>query len=264
MGPPSKIAWLFLAPGAAVLAAFVLYPMAKALWLSLHAYDVFTPPRFVGPNNFAELLSNPNFWTAMRNSLLYLGVTPLLACGSIALALLVDRPRARLFRVLYFLPVVTSMVIVGIAWKFLLPAAWLTSTRLALACVMFVTVWKGLGYYMMMFLAGLQSVPRSLYEAAELDGASRWRIFRKVTLPHLRPTVALVVTLSAAAAVKVFDEVYVMTGGGPLRQSATLVFSVYESAFGEFPPRLGAACAAGVIVFAIAGAVTLAQRRWLR
>lgn len=259
-------AWLFLIPGGFVLAAFVYYPIAKAFWLSFQSYDVFSAPRCVGLDNFKELVENPNFWTALSNSLLYVVVTPILACGSIALAILVDRKRPGIafFRAAYFIPVVMPMVVAAMAWRFIFPAGWLTSTKLALACVMFVTIWKGLGYYMMIFLAGLQSVPRNLYEAAALDGASRWIVFRRITFPYLRPTLILVVTLSAAAAVKVFDEVYVLTGGGPLRSSATLVFSVYESAFAEFPPRLGVACAAGVVVFLVAGIVTFIQRKLLR
>ncbi len=272
---------LFLLPGGCLLALFVVCPLLAALRLSFFNYDVFSPERFSGLSNYAAMYSNPNFWNAAQNSMLYLVVTPALACASLAAAVLVDRklPGINLFRAAYFIPVVIPMVIAGITWKFILsddvgvlnrvllglqvirePVYWLTGTDLAIFSVMFVTFWKGIGYYMVLFLAGLQAVPQSLYEAARLDGASSGYAFRRITLPLIKPTLTLVLILSATTAIRVFDEVYVLTGGGPLRSSETLIFYMYANALNEFPPRIGFACAVGVVVAAAAAGIAAVRR----
>lgn len=271
----------FLLPAGALFALFALYPLYGAIKLAFFDYNVFSPAEFAGAANFREMFLTPNFWNAARNSFLYLVVTPALAAASLLVAVLVNRKMRGInfFRTAYFLPVVIPMVIAGIAWKLILsddtgvlngllmsahvinrPIYWLTGADLAIFSVMFVTFWKGIGYYMVMFLTGLQTIPSNLYESAQVDGASDMYAFRRITLPLLKPYVLLVLILSSSAAIKVFDEVYIMTSGGPLRKSETLIYYMYTNALGDFPPRIGFACAVGLVIFAAAAGIALANR----
>ncbi len=271
----------FLLPAGALFALFALYPLYGAIKLAFFDYNVFSPAKFAAAANFREMFSTPNFWNAAKNSFLYLVVTPALAAASLLVAVLVNRKMRGInfFRTAYFLPVVIPMVIAGIAWKLILsddtgvlnqllmsahlikkPVYWLTGADLAIFSVMFVTFWKGIGYYMVMFLTGLQTIPSNLYESAQVDGASDLYAFRRITLPLLKPYVLLVLILSSSAAIKVFDEVYIMTSGGPLRKSETLIYYMYTNALGDFPPRIGFACAVGLVIFAAAAGIALANR----
>jgi len=275
----------FLVPAGLVFALFALYPLYGAFKLSFFDYNVFSPAKFAGLGNFHEMLSTPNFWNAAKNSFLYLVVTPALAAASLLVAVLVNRKMRGInfFRTAYFLPVVIPMVVAGIAWKLILsddigalnkllvssgliskPVYWLTGADLAIFSVMFVTFWKGIGYYMVMFLTGLQGIGNHLYESAQVDGATDFYAFRRITLPLLKPYILLVLILSSSAAIKVFDEVYIMTSGGPLRKSETLIYYMYTNALGDFPPRIGFACAVGVVIFAAAAAIALANRLLVR
>ena len=270
-----RIAWLFLAPAGVVLGLLAFWPMLSAVALSFTDFSMLQPARPVGFGNYAALAHDPFFWNAVRNTLAYLlVVVPILVIAPIFLAVLVDTslPGIRTFRALYYLPVVTSLVVTGLMWKWLYqeqgplnyllqsaglisaPVAWLADPATSLYAVMAVTVWTGLGYYMVIYLAGLQAIPRSLYENARLEGVSGWRQTLFITIPLLRPYVALVAITSSIAAVKVFEEVYVMTGGGPLNASETLVFFIYDHAFGEF--EMGYAAAAGVLLLAAALAIS--------
>ncbi|WP_269531497.1 carbohydrate ABC transporter permease [Chitinimonas sp. BJYL2] len=275
--------YLFLIPACAILGLFVLYPAGKAIWLSFTDFNLITSSHFVGWDNYVRLWADPFFWGALRNTLLYLLVAvPMLVILPIFLALLVNKalPGIRLFRALIYLPVVTSLVISGLVWKwvyeergilnhFLLatgltdnPVAFLTDPANALFSVMAVTIWAGMGYYMVIYLAGLQAIPRHLYEAAEVEGVSRWQQTLHITLPMLKPSVAVVTVMSSIAAMKVFEEVYVMTRGGPLDSSKTLVFYLYESAFVEF--EMGYAAAIGVVLFAVTLILSLVNLRLLK
>lgn len=274
---------LFLLPACMVLGAVVLYPALKALWMSLTDFNLITEPRFVGFANYARLWSDPAFWSALRNTLLYLAVVvPVLVVAPIFLALLVNRslPGIAFFRAAIYLPVVTSLVISALVWKwvyeergllnhFLLatgltrdPVAFLADPAHALFAVMAVTVWSGMGYYMVIYLAGLQAIPRHLYEVAEVEGVSRWRQTLHITIPLLRPSIAVVAVMSSISAMKVFEEVYVMTQGGPLDATKTLVFLIYESAFVEF--EMGYASAIGVVLFALTLGLSLFNLRALK
>lgn len=273
----------FLLPACSLLGGFVLYPAAQALWLSFTDYNMITPTRFVGVGNYARLAADPFFWAALRNSLLYLVVVvPLLVLLPIVLAVGVNAaiPGIRLFRALFYLPVVTSLVISGLIWKWVYeekgllnhallslglvdtPVAFLTDPGIALFAVMAVTLWSGMGYYMVIYLAGLQGIPRSLYEVAALEGVSAWQQFWHITLPLLRPSMAIVAVMSSIAAMKVFEEIYVMTQGGPMAASKTLVYFIYETAFVEF--EMGQAAAAGMALFVITLTLSLLQLRLLR
>lgn len=275
----------FLAPAGLVFALFALYPLYGAIKLAFFDYNVFSPAKFAGLANFREMAATPNFWNAAKNSFLYLIVTPALSAASLLVAVLVNRKMRGInfFRTAYFLPVVIPMVIAGIAWKLILsddtgvlnhlllssglisrPIYWLTGADLAIFSVMFVTFWKGIGYYMVMFLTGLQGIPTNLYESAQVDGATDFYAFRRITLPMLKPYILLVLILSSSAAIKVFDEVYIMTSGGPLRKSETLIYYMYTNALGDFPPRIGFACAVGLVIFAAAAAIALANRLLVR
>ena len=277
------VALAFLLPGCIVIGAMVLYPALKAIAISFTDFNLINPAQWVGWSNYVALWSDPFFIGALKNTLLYLVVVvPVLVVLPIFLALLVNRniPGIRFFRAAIYLPVVTSLVISALVWKwvyedkgllnhFLLasgitdnPVGFLTDPTYALFSVMAVTVWSGMGYYMVIYLAGLQSIPRHLYEVAELEGVSAWQQTLHITIPLLRPFIAVVAVMSSIGAMKVFEEVYVMTQGGPLDATRTLVFHLYESAFVEF--EMGYASAIGVVLFLLTGVFSLINLRLLR
>jgi putative chitobiose transport system permease protein len=274
---------LFLLPACSLLGGLVIYPGLQALWLSFTDYNMIQPTRFVGWGNYARLAADPFFWAALRNSLLYLVViVPLLVFLPIVLAVGVNAalPGITFFRALFYLPVVTSLVISSLIWKWVyeekgllnhalqalglvdMPVAFLTDPAIALFAVMAVTLWSGMGYYMVIYLAGLQGISRSLYEVAELEGVSAWQQFWHITVPLLRPSMAIVAVMSSIAAMKVFEEIFVMTQGGPMGASKTLVFFIYETAFVEF--EMGLAAAAGMALFAITLVLSVVQLGLLR
>ncbi|WP_221567196.1 carbohydrate ABC transporter permease [Alkalihalobacillus sp. TS-13] len=262
--------YLFLLPGCVILGAFIFYPLLQAIWLSFTDYNMIVDPTFVGTENYQKLFDDSMFWKTLIQTLIYLvGVVPALIILPIFLAILVNQKLKGIgfFRSAYYIPVVTSWVVVGITWEWVYaekgvlnyilevvglingPVHWLTSEQTALFAVMAVTVWKGLGYYMIIYLAGLQSIPSNLYEAAEIDGANKWQQTIRITIPMLMPSIIIVTVMSSIAAMKVFEEIYIMTGGGPLNSSKTLVFYIYQEAFEKL--NMGYASAAGVVLFLI-------------
>jgi putative chitobiose transport system permease protein len=269
----SATAWGFLTPALLLIGLSVLVPAAMALVISFtrSGLDVSEPLQFVGLANIRRLLSDPMFFKVLGTTLLYLvGVVPPVVLGSLALAVLVNRqlPAIHWFRAAFYTPVLVSIVVAAIAFRWLYaetgllnswlaallgpgfqPIGFLTNPLLALPAVMVVTLWKGLGYYMVIFLAGLQGIAKDLYEAAELDGSEGWRKHRDITLPLLRPYVTLVAVISAIAATKVFEEVYLMTQGGPADATKTLVYYVYDQAFAEL--EISYACTIGLALFVI-------------
>ncbi len=267
LGEPGAWPWLFLAPALVALGLFVFYPAGRIFWLSFHKYSFVSEAVWIGLGNYARLLHDATFHRALLNSLLYLLVTPALVVAALAVALLLDTGvrGTRFMRGVYFLPVVTPMVVVGILWGWLLNedvglinyalvalgltkdrVPWLTEYPINLFATMFVTAWKGLGYYAVIFLAGLATVPRELEEAAALDGASRWQNLLYIKVPLLKPQIALVSVISSISALKVFDELYVMIPGAPAAEK-TLVPLIYGTAFLDF--RLGYASAIAVVLF---------------
>ncbi|MGF1571047.1 MAG: carbohydrate ABC transporter permease [Nodosilinea sp.] len=259
-------------PALAALGISVFWPALRAFYLSFTTFgvDLTTPPTWVGGDNFTKLMADPVFWQTIRNTLVYLlGVVPVLTIVPLLLAILVNRalPGMHWLRVAYYSPVVVSMVVAGIAWRWLYAenglfnqvlmgmgmtakgVPWLTSPALALLSVMGVTIWKGLGYYMVIYLAGLQGIPADLYEAAALDGADGWRRHWDITLPLMRPYLLLVGVISAIAATKVFEEVYIMTQGGPRNSSKTVVYYIYEQAFEKL--EISYACTMGLVLFLV-------------
>jgi putative chitobiose transport system permease protein len=263
--------YLFLLPALSVLALTVFYPAIQAFALSFtrYEYDLTQAPQWVGLENFQRLLKDKIFWQTIGNTLLYLlGVVPVLVFASLGLAILVNQKIRAInwFRLSFYTPVVISMVIAGIAWRAMYADTgifnqmlrnfgwekgipWLTSPQLALWSVMVVTIWKGLGYYMVIYLAGLQSIPQDIYEAASIDGSDNWRKHLDITLPLMRPYLFLVAVISAISATKVFEEVYIMTQGGPRNSSKTVVYYIYERAFNDLD--ISYACAIGLVLFLI-------------
>lgn len=266
----AAVAYAFLTPALVLLGVFTFYPVLFGTALALFDYDVISPPRFVGLAHFRAMAEDRYFWIALGNSVKFLLVVPVLQGLSIALAVTVNKPvrGIRWFRAAYYLPVVTSMVAVGLMWRWLLeqdgvvnwlllsvgalarPVAWLGDPDLALYAVMFVTLWKGLGFYMVIYLVGLQAISPEVEEAAVVDGATRWQVFRRVTLPLLRPSILLASTISAMAALKVFEEVYVMTGGGPMFRTYTMFYYIFDRGFQQLD--MGYAAALAVV---LAGAI---------
>jgi putative chitobiose transport system permease protein len=269
--PRTATAWGFLAPALVLLGISVLIPAALALLMSFSqsGLDVSEPLRFVGLANFRRLLSDPMVARVSLTTFLYLvGVVPPIVLGALALAVLVNRqlPGIHWVRGAFYTPVLVSIVVAAIAFRWLyaengLINGWLaallgdrfsaigflTSPLLALPAVMLVTLWKGLGYYMVIFLAGLQGIAPELYEAAALDGSEGWRKHLDITLPLLRPYLTLVAVISSIAATKVFEEVFLMTQGGPADATRTLVYYVYDQAFAEL--EISYACTVGLALF---------------
>jgi len=269
--------WLFAAPGLLVVGVFVLYPFASTVINSFTDRRTLIPGHFVGFANFRELWHDDMFWTGLRNSTLYiLGVVPALVVLPLLLALLVQKniPGITFFRSAFYTPVVASIVVVGLIWVWLLDErglvnslletigvgqiGFLSDQWLLLLSAMAVTVWKGLGYYMIIYLAALASVPCELHEAASVDGAGAVRRFFTVTVPAVRSTMVLVGALSSVAAFKVFSEVYLMAGpsGGPAGEDTTLVMLVQRTGTG-LTGRVGYASALSVVVFVVTVALML-------
>ncbi|MET7826999.1 sugar ABC transporter permease [Streptomyces sp. NPDC005386] len=247
--------WLFLAPALAIAVTFFIIPFSNTVILSFTDASTLGGGHFTGLANYRRLLTDDDFWLSLRNTALYIVVVvPLMVVLPLLVAVLVQRRVAGVgfFRAVFYSPVVASMVVAGLIWSWLLssdglvnsllrglhivsePLPFLTDSRLLLFSSMAMTVWKGLGYYMVVYLAALANVPRSLLEAAEVDGAGPVRRFMSVTVPLLRPTMVLVATLSAIASAKVFAEVYTLSGGsaGPGGEARTLVYTIREVGLG--------------------------------
>lgn len=263
--------YLFLLPALIILGLTVFWPALQAFYLSFtsYEYDLTQNPEWVGFANFKRLWTDPIFWRTLGNTLLYLlGVVPILVVVPLGLAILVNQKLRGMswFRASFYTPVVISMVVAGIAWRWLyaenglfnqflrqlgLEAGipWLTSPDWAIFSVMAVTIWKGLGYYMVIYLAGLQSIPAELYEAAAIDGSDGFSKHWDITVPLMRPYLVLVAVISAISATKVFEEVYIMTQGGPRNSSKTIVYYLYEQAFSDL--EISYACTIGLVLFLV-------------
>lgn len=261
--------YLFLFPALLILGLTVGLPAIQAFYLSFteYQYDLTQAPQWVGLKNFSTLMKDELFWKTLGNTVLYLaGVVPVLVSLSLGLAILVNQTLRGItwFRAAFYTPVIVSLVVAGIAWKALYASngflnqllkqigfgdgiPWLTDPNLAIWSVMLVTIWKGLGYYMVIYLAGLQGISPELYEAASLDGSDGWRKHLDITVPLMRPYILLVSVISAISATKVFEEIFVMTQGGPLNASKTVVYYLYEQAFQNL--EISYACTIGLVLF---------------
>ncbi len=272
------IAYAFLTPTLIAKSVFTFWPIVFGVYLAFTNSNLIGESKFVGLANFRELFGlgefakrgpTPYFYEALGNSLKYLLCVPVIQLLSIALAMLVNRelPLMGLFRTAYYVPVVTSLSVVGLMWNWMYnqygpinfilsklglmdaahPTNILNNPSIALYAVMAVTIWKGLGYYMVLYLAGLQSIDRTFEEAAVIDGANRLQVFWNITLPGLRPTLLVCSLLSTISAIKVFEEIFVMTGGS--RGTYTMMYFVFAKGFSDW--RFGFAAAAGLVVAAV-------------
>lgn len=267
--------YLFLLPAGIVLLIFFFIPFFQTIGLSFLNYsnNIYNPS-FAGLENYVQILHDPIFYKVMWNTLLYLVVAvPILAIIPLFLAILINQKikGITLYKILIYLPVIVSIVVAAIAFKWLYAQqgilnyilnvmhinsiGWLTDPKYAIYSVIIVTIWKGIGYYMMIYLAALMSVPKELYEACDIDGANFLTKHLTVTVPHIMPTIALVTTISSISAMKIFAEIYVMTKGGPLNSTKTIVYYIYEKAFENLD--LGYASAMAVILLIIVMAFSL-------
>jgi ABC-type sugar transport system permease subunit len=275
------VAYAFLAPSLILFLIFRHGPAVFSLFLSLFDWTMVDDPEFVGTKNFTTLANDDIFWKALWNTVKYTlyAVPPDIVIALILAVLLNQQLRGmRLFRLAYFIPVVTSGALVAIVWRWLYqprgifngllmdiglePQRWLSDPGLVLPSIAAMSVWKHVGFNMLILLAGLQSIPSEIEEAARIDGAGRLRIFFNITLPLLRPVLVLCTILTTIGAFQMFDAAYVMTGGGPFYSSTTLVYYIYQRAFEQYQMGYGATIA--FVLFLIILAVTLIQRRVLR
>jgi multiple sugar transport system permease protein len=283
-----RAAWCFAGPALLVISVFFFLPVLAALAMSLTDFDIYALAnldnlRFVGLRNYIQLLQTPLFWQALGNTLYFVvaGV-PLSIAASLGAALLLHSRLTRfkgLFRTAFFAPVVTSLVAVAVIWRYLLHTRygminyglgelgisavdWLNDPHWAMPAIILFALWKNFGYNMIIFLAGLQSIPDDLYEAAGLDGAGVWSQFRYITWPMLGPTLLMVSILSMSGYFQLFAEPYVMTQGGPVQSTVSVLYFMYEQGFKWW--NLGAASAVAFVLFAIMFCVTLLQLRFAR
>ena len=284
----TRAGWLFLLPALALIGVFFVVPVIAGLVLSFTDFDLYAigdpaNAQFVGFDNYQAVLANPLFWKALTNTLYFVVVGgPLSVLVSLAAALLVHSKRAKwpgFFRTVYFTPVVTTLVAVAIVWRYLdhpkyglvnallnrigLPSVdWLGDPHWSMPAIVILAVWKNFGYNMLIFIAGLANIPDEQYEAAQLDGAGWWGRFRHVTLPWLGPTFVFVAVITMLGNFQIFAEPYVMTQGGPLQSTTTVVLMMYEEGFRWW--RMGLAASIAFILFVIMLACTWIQMRLTR
>jgi len=263
------VPYLFILPALVVLTVFFFIPFFQTIGLSFYDYsNSIYNPNFIGIENYTNILHSGIFYKVMGNTFLFLILAvPFLVIFPLFLAILINQKirGITLYKILIYLPVIVSIVVAAIAFKWLYaqegilnyfvtmfglkPIGWLTDSRFSLLSVAIVTIWKGVGYYMMIYLAALMSVPQELYEACDIDGANFLQKHLTVTIPQILPTMALVSTISIISAMKVFVEIYVMTKGGPLNSSKTIVYYIYERAFENLDLGYASALAVVLLVF---------------
>lgn len=268
-----KFSWtpyLFVLPAVVFLGLTSFLPILQAIYLSFTDYDFIGNPSFIGWQNYDKLWRDRVFWQTLGNTLTYLiFAVPSLVIFSLALAILVNQKirTINFFRAIYYFPVVVSVVVAGIAWKWVyaqngilnyflsivssqnITIPWLTDPRTAIFAVISVVIWRGVGYYMVIYLAGLQSIPQDLYEAAAIDGSDGWQKHFDITIPLMRPYIILVSVISSISAMKIFEEVYIMSQGGPANATKTIVYHLYDKGFTSL--EMGYASAIGVFLFLV-------------
>jgi multiple sugar transport system permease protein len=281
--------WVFSSPALLLLLVFLLIPFIMAIGLSFTDQRLIPnpnlPTQFVGLRNFARLIEDETFHRALLNNFLFAAVVvPIQTSLALLLAVLVNQKLrfVNVFRTIFFSPVVTMMVVVAIVWTFLYnpgagfinqilntisfgllgPYDWLNDTKLAFPSIMLVSIWQGVGFQMVIYLAGLQDIPSELYEAAQVDGANQWQQFRNVTLPQLRNTTIFVVIATTILSFKLFTQVWVMTQGGPQEATMTTMIMLYREGFRQL--KVGYASAIAIVFFVIVLAISLLQRVFLK
>lgn len=283
----NKFIWvgIFLLPSLIGLLLFTTLPILSSLGLTLFEWDLLTPPKFVGLDNFRRLLADDDFWRALKNTLFYIiTYIPLVMVSSLTIAVILNQKLKGLmfFRAAFFIPVVSAWVAIALLWKWIFNPrfglfnyalsflgiegpAWLFDPQWAMPAVVITSVWKDIGFLMVMFLAGLQAIPGVYYEASSIDGASNWQRFRFITLPLLSPTAFFALIISLINAFQVFDQVWIMTEGGPAGATSVLVELIVKNAFSY--SRMGYASALSWVLFLLVFTVTVMQmrlqRRWV-
>lgn len=281
-----KAAYLFIIPAVVLLAAFLLYPALQTVRYAFTDYNIMRPDRikFCGLNNFIELFQDKDFWIAVKNTLHFtVLVVPFQTVLALTLALLISSRRkgVSIFRAAYFSPQVTSMVVVAILWTVLYnsnpssgllnallvnlgmePSGFLNDPKTAMNSIIFMSAWQGAGYQMMIFLAGLQGIPKDQYEAASIDGAGKLKSFLYVTLPGLKNVISYVIMITVIQAMKLFTQPYVMTKGGPQNATRTLVYYVYEQGFQK--RNFGYACAVAAVFFVIVISLSIGMKKIIK
>ena len=262
--------YLFLLPAIAFLCLTSFLPVLQAIYLSFTNYDFVGSPSFIGWQNYQNLWRDRTFWKVLGNTLVYLlFVVPSLVVLPLALAILVNQKlrSIKFFRAVYYFPVIVSVVVAGIAWKWVyaengilnyflsiisfqpIKIPWLTDPKTAIFGIIAVVIWRGIGYYMVIYLAGLQAIPADLYEAAAIDGSDGWQKHFDITIPLMQPYIILVSIISSISAMKIFEEVYIMSQGGPANSTKTVVYYLYDKGFTSL--EMGYASAIGVFLFLI-------------
>ncbi len=293
-----RTAYLFLAPGLALFFVFVLVPVVAAFYLSFCRYDIIHSPNWIGLTNYQrigrDVADHGVFYLSLRNTAQYaIGTIPLGMALALTLALLVNvgLRGVSIYRTTYYLPVVTSLVAISMVWMWLYdpnygllnyllelvsraasvvmqrhislpPQTWLANPKQAMPAIVLMSIWRGLGYNMVIYLAGLQGIPEHLYEAAKLDGATPWQRFKAITWPLLKPTTAFIFVVSVIGASQVFAQVYVMTNGGPNNATTTIVHQIFQNAFSFM--KMGYASAMAFVLFGIIFVLSLVNLRLLR
>ncbi len=274
------VPYLFILPTFLILLIFGIIPALWGIGLSFFNYPLLQEPRFIGFENYRRLMSDYLFQRSFINTLYYmLGTVPPRIIIGLIIALILNQPLKgkTTLRLMYYFPVITPIVTVSMLWVWILdthfgilnyllslikinPIPWLTSTEWAMPSVIIMSIWKTVGWNMLVFLSGLQGIPDSFYEAAKLDGADKFKIFYYITLPLLRPTILLAIVMSLISSSQVFDQVYVMTGGGPGYSTMTLVQQIYNAAFQNY--TMGYASAISVILLLLVTILSLIQFRF--
>ena len=277
--------WFFLAPTLVGLLFGSLGPVLAAIAISFADWDVITPPELAGLDNYRRLIQDPVFRKALVNTAYYVvGLVPAATALSLLLAILLNQKLRGItwYRTAYFMPVVSSTVAVALVWSWIYakdfgllnyllrglglePVAWLSSSRWAMPAVILMAIWGNLGTGMVIFLAGLQAIGQSYYEAAEVDGANVWQQFRRITLPLITPSLFFYFVITMISAFQVFEQIYIMTRGGPANSTTTLVYYIYRNAFRNF--KMGYASSQAIVLFAIIMVLTLIywrlQEKWV-
>lgn len=275
--------WLFVLPSLAILLVFVAYPIVRSFYLSLTNYNVLKPPTFIGLKNYISAFKDPFVLASFKNTFQYVLTTvPIQTILSMIVAALIamkfQNRYGRLVKGLMFIPVISSSVLVGTLFTLLFdsskgivntligvfgasPVNWLGQKSTALLTVCIATIWKNVGYFLVIFYAGIMDIPISYYEAAEVDGATKVQQFFSITLPCLKPITYLVVTLGIIWSFQAFDMVYAMTQGGPGKATYTMVYTIYNAAFREY--RMGYACAVALLLFVFILIVNNVQKLFL-
>lgn len=277
-------AYIYLLPVLSILVFFQVMPILYSLAVSFYSWDLIGSPDWVGFGNYVRLFYDPMFYKSLFNTFKYALISVPLSIGcSMGIALLLNNPISAIgfYRTIYFIPVITSINAVAIVWNLIYhpdpnvgllnkllaligvpPQTWLLDAFWALPCIIFMSVWKGLGYNVIIFLAGLQNIPKHLYEAAKIDGATRWQQFRHITWPMLSPTTFFIFVMSIIGSFQVFSQVYMMTPrGGPLKSTMVIVFYLYQKAFEAF--EFGYALAIAFVLFIMIFSMTLFNKLYI-